>query len=51
MKQINDEIKYQKEETYQKALSEIADDFNRGLLTFQEHEKAKKELHKDIFGY
>ena len=48
---IEEEIGYQKTETYQKALQNIADDFTLGLITFEQHERYKRQIHKDIFGY
>jgi len=50
-KMIEEEKDYQKTKTYQETLRNIADDFNMGLITFQQHEKYKKQIHKDIFGY
>ena len=46
-----EEKKYDKEDVYRNALRHLADDFNNNIITFKEHEKAKKNLHKDIFGY
>ena len=48
---IQESIRQEKETTYQTAMRNLADDFNNGMLTFQEYERAKKQLHKDIFGY
>ena len=47
---IEEEIRNKKIDTYQKCMEDLANDFNHGVLTFDEFEYRKKELHVDIFG-
>jgi len=49
-KLIEEEKRWKKQDTWQESLRELSDDFNRGLMTFNQFERAKKLLHKDIFG-
>jgi len=49
-KLIEEEKRWKKQDTWQEALRELSDDFNNGLMTFKQFERAKKFLHRDIFG-
>lgn len=47
---IKEQIKLDKQNTWQTSLQDLSDDFIHGLMTFHQFERAKKLLYKDIFG-
>lgn len=49
-KLIEEQKRLEKQDTWQESLRELSDDFTHGITTFQQFERAKKLLYKDIFG-
>ena len=49
MRSIDEDVWNRNNVTYQNTLKVIADDFNKGFITFKEFEKRKKELRNEIF--
>ena len=47
---IREEIWNNRNKVYQESLSNLADDFNHGMITFEEFEKCKKTLREELFG-